>query len=292
MHYAGFYSSGYASADTLRISDLTIENQAFEEATELRAVPLWDDSAFDTVLGLSRLQVNDPESSLHAPSPFHNIISLHLLESNLFALMLSQPDHANKDGGGREGGELLFGRVNADLFVKGSMVSFPITSTYSSDRVANAYLAPGWQVAAHSVAYRHGEDGVDVANFSLAGYVAAFSTLYPLISLPRAIGEAILRYLGADVLNLVECERRESLPDLVIRLGDAGVPFVLKPSDYIREEPQWGWGSSRSTCQVEIALHDETDDGVKYIILGSVFLGCCYSVFDYDNAQISCKLCL
>jgi saccharopepsin len=286
MHYCGFYTSGYASTDTLRIGDLTIENQAFEEATELKAVPLWDDSAFDSVLSLSRLEVNDPESSLRASSPFHNIISQGLLKRNLFALKLSQAD---ANGEERERGELLFGSVNADLFVDRTMVSFHISATYSTDRIANSYLAPGWQVTAHSVAYRHGEN--EIANFSLAGYVAAFSTLYPCISLPRAIGESILRYLGADVLHRVECGRRESLPDLVVRLGDdAGVPFVLKPRDYIREKPQWGWSSG--TCQVEMALHDETEDGVKYIILGSVFLGCCYSVFDYDNAQISCKLCL
>jgi saccharopepsin len=297
MHYAGFYSSGYASADTFRVGDLIIENQAFEEATELRAIPLWDDSGFDSVLGLSRLQVNDPESSLRARSPFHNIISQRLLGRNLFALKLSQPD-ASGDEREREKGELLFGRVNADLFVGGTMVSFPVSATYSTDRVASAYLAPGWQVPAHSIAYRHDENsldlGHDMADFSLAGYVAAFSTLYPYISLPRAIGESILRYLGADVLNRVECRRKDSLPDLVIRLGDGGddgVPFVLKPSDYIRENPQGGW-SSMNTCQVEIALHDEAEDGAKYIILGSVFLSCRYSVFDYDHAQISCKLYL
>jgi len=40
MHYAGFYTSGYASMNTLQVGDLIIENQAFEEATLLKAVPV------------------------------------------------------------------------------------------------------------------------------------------------------------------------------------------------------------------------------------------------------------
>ena len=41
-----------------------------------------------------------------------------------------------------------------------------------------------------------------------------------------------------------------------------------------------------------MTVHDEPEDGAKYIVLGSVFLARWYSVFDYDNAQISCKFIL
>ncbi|MCJ1245094.1 Vacuolar protease A [Trapelia coarctata] len=273
MHYSGFYTSGYAAIDTLRIADLTIDDQAFEEATEMKAVPLWDD-VIDSVLGLPRLQVDDEESSLRAKSPFHNMISQGLLQKNLFSLKLSERDCGER-------GELLFGDINPDLF-DGMLTSFPVSAIYSVDEIANAYLRPGWQVHANSVAYGYKDS--EIANFSLAGYVATFSTLFPYISLPREIGKNIIQYLGADVLHRVECDRRGSLPDLVISLGHAGVPFVLKPSDYIRKNPQWHWST---TCQVEIALHDEPEDGVKYIILGSAFIARWYSVFDYDKAQIS-----
>jgi hypothetical protein len=76
------------------------------------------------------------------------------------------------------------------------------------------------------------------------------------------------------------------MPDLVFNLGENAVSFVLKPHDYIRRHPQFEWSN---TCQVEIVVHDEFEDGVKFILLGSVFLDRWYSVFDYDNAQISCK---
>jgi hypothetical protein len=53
--------------DTLQVGDLIIENQAFEEATLLKAVPFWDD-VIESVLGLPRNQVDDPKSSLRAVS--------------------------------------------------------------------------------------------------------------------------------------------------------------------------------------------------------------------------------
>lgn len=73
MHYARYYTSGYSFTDTLRVGNLIIEIQLFEEATLLKPVPLWDD-IFDSVLGLSHLQIDDQESLLRAVSPFHNVI--------------------------------------------------------------------------------------------------------------------------------------------------------------------------------------------------------------------------
>ncbi|MCJ1434634.1 Vacuolar protease A [Xylographa pallens] len=273
LHHSGFYTSGYASVDSFRIAGLTIKNQAFEEAILLKPVPLWDD-VFDTVLGLPRLQVEDPESSLRAVSTFHEIIRQELLQKNLFSLKLSDTD-AN------ERGELLFGEVNTDLY-DGVLTSFPVSEIYSNNRRAGVYLSPGWQVDVHSIAY--GDQDGEIANFSLAGYAAGFSTVYPYISLPRAIGEEIIQYLGADLVNLIDCDRRDAMPDLIFGLGHKATPLVLKPKDYIRTNPQWHWST---TCQVEIAVHDEPEDGAKYIVLGSVFLARWYSVFDYDNAQIS-----
>ncbi len=58
---------------------------------------------------------------------------------------------------------------------------------------------------AHCVAYRF--DGKPIENFGLAGYAPTFSTASPHIDLPYEIGEIILDYLGADILNRAECER-------------------------------------------------------------------------------------
>lgn len=78
---------------------------------------------------------------------------------------------------------------------------------------------------AHSVAYRF--DRKTIENFSLAGY-AAFSIVSPYIDLPHEIGENILNYLGANILNPVDCDCRDSMPDFVFNLGHDRVPFILK----------------------------------------------------------------
>lgn len=276
MHYAGFYSSGFASIDTLRIGDLTIKDQSFEEATLLKPVPLWDD-IFDTVLGLSRLRIDYRESSLRATSPFHNMISQGVLQRNLFSLKLSESE-SNRSG------EILLGSINTNLYVE-PLETFPISESYSSERGAGFYLGSGWQVHAHSITY--GFKTHEIRTFPLGGYVAAFSTQYPWISFPREIGEHIIESLGPDSLNRVDCARRDILPHLTIRLGH-GTSFVLKAHDYIRRNPQFKLEFT-DLCQIEIIVHEEPEDGTKYIVLGSVFLARWYSVFDYDNAQISCK---
>lgn len=276
MHYAGFYSSSFASIDTLRIGHLTIRDQSFEEATLLKPVPLWDD-IFDSVLALSRLRMDYRESSLRAASPFYNMISQGLLQRNLFSLKLSESE-SNRSG------ETLLGSINTNLYVE-PLETFPISEARSSERVAGFCLGSGWQVHAHSITY--GFETHEIHTFPLGGYVAAFSTQYPWISFPREIGEQIIESLGPDNLNRVDCARRDILPDLTIRLGH-GTSFVLKAHDYIRRNPQFKLEFT-DLCQIEITVHEEPEDGTKYIVLGSVFLARWYSVFDYDNAQISCK---
>ncbi|KAL2075539.1 hypothetical protein VTL71DRAFT_482 [Oculimacula yallundae] len=289
MHYAGFYTSGFASVDTLRLGNMTIMNQAFEEATRLRPVPMWDDF-FDSAIGLSRLQVDDAESSLRATNVFHNMIQQNLLDRNLFSLRLS-------DSRSGASGELMFGDVNADLFVH-PLVTFPVTTAYSSpaqyvgeDRLANVFLQSGWQIAASAISLTTLPSGtVEQPSFSLVGYLAAFSTIYPYIMVPQTIRNSILQALGADN-GVVPCDTVDSLPFLAVGLGDniSSSPFVLQPWDFIRKVPKWEFGVDRDDyeCEVQIAGYDELVDAVKFIVLGGAFLSRWYSVFDFDNATVS-----
>ena len=91
---------------------------------------------------------------------------------------------------------------------------------------------------AHSVAYRFA--GKVIENFSFASYAATFSNMSPYIDLPYEISENILHYLGADVLNRVERDRGDSMPDLVLNLGPDRGPFILKPHDCARKQRQLG----------------------------------------------------
>ena len=85
----------------------------------------------------------------------------------------------------------------------------------------------------------------------------------------------------------MDCARRRDAPDIYIYLGNEGVPFVLRPQDYIREQPNY---FRTNLCQLEVATFDVPEDGTKFILLGSVFLSNYYSVFNWDEATISRKL--
>ena len=69
MHYAASTPLDMLQWTPYKFGDLIIENQAFEEATLLKVVPFWDD-AIESVLGLPRNQVDDPESSFEGRQPF------------------------------------------------------------------------------------------------------------------------------------------------------------------------------------------------------------------------------
>ena len=218
------------------------------------------------------------------------MIQQGLLHRNFFSLRLS-------DSNVNISGELRFATTNTDLYIE-PLITFPVSTIYSIDPRANIFLAPGWQISAQSLSHVFPSSSSSspssitpkTSHFSLTGYVAAFSTVFPFISLPQAIGQSLLENLGVEPRGEVDCDTRDSLPSLVISLGSQSnsSPFVLKPRDYIRRQLKWDdpW-IHEDKCTVVIALHDEPPDSVKYIVLGSAFPARWYSVIDCDNAMIS-----
>ena len=278
IQHFGFYSSGFASMDTLRVGDLIITNQSFEEATELKPNYFVDD-VYDSILGLPLRPVGAPESSLGATSAFHNMISQKLLDENLFSMKLSDSTVGRR-------GELLFGSVNDSLY-DGQLHSFSVIDISSSNPDLNTIFAPGWQVAVSSCALGF-ENEAPVLTFNLSLYTAVFSTAFARLALPERVVMSILDYLDSD--GRVECDRRDAMPDLIIDLGSRqAVPFVLKPHDYIRYDPQVRLPGSNDKCRVQFYILPDFDDEPPFIVLGSVFLARWYSVFNYDEATVSRK---
>ena len=276
LNYAGFYTSGILSQDTMHVSGIEIQNQVFEEASEVRVVPFWD-FPFESVLGLARLPMsNTASSNFTVISAFHNMVSQKLLTRNIFSLKLSQGKP------GQQPGELMFGDTNRDLY-KGELFTLPVTNVSSNARRGGYVLSSGWQVSARSVSLGC-SSRFNTTHFPLVNYTAAFSTLYPFITLPEQIRQEILEIIGADEDASVACDRRSELPDLTISLGPHGHNFVLTPWDYLRTDLAWDEGPR---CQSVISVTEEDEE--KYIILGSAFLGRFYSVFDYDEETISRK---
>jgi hypothetical protein len=129
------------------------------------------------------------------------MIQQGLLDRNLFSLRLS-------DSRSSISGALHFASTNTDLYVE-PLITFPVTTVYSPpdlnppdmDRYANVFLQAGWQVSAHCILLPPPPAGPPEhptpQAFSLTGYVAAFSTIYPYIILQQTVRESILGNLSA-----------------------------------------------------------------------------------------------
>ncbi|KAI9699575.1 MAG: Vacuolar protease A [Bogoriella megaspora] len=277
MVYHRGQSGGYASTDTLRIGDLTIANQSFEETIIMETNAL--DDIYDSVLPLPRLRISDLWSTLGATSPFHNMIDQNLLKHNIFSLMLS-------DSSVDREGELLFGAINEDLYSE-YLNTFPAIEGTANFPILNQALAAGWNLAARSISFGFSNEE-PLFTWNLSGYTVALSTSWPMILLPNRIVRVIAGYFGDPPSGEIDCDRRDNLPDLTILLGDdPGIPFILKPNDYIREEPDFRVFPGGGNCQIELFGMPEEDEETPILLLGSVFLARFYSVFDYDNATIS-----
>lgn len=230
----------------------------------------------DTILGLSRLPIDFPSSDLKATSLWHNIVKQKLLKRNMFSIKLST-SVLNLDG------EIMFGGVNNDLF-EGELTSLPIVDpVYALDlgHTSN-FFDSGWQVDVQSLAF-------GTVEADLSGYIAVFPTLYPYIDLPSDLWNQFKETYGFDEEGLIKCSARETLPNFVVRLGPLGgdVKLTITAWSYVRE---MAFPDKNETfCLLAWQNHAEVEGKPKYIILGAPFLKGVYSVFDQDEATISCE---
>ena len=261
LHYAGLYTSGFVSDDVVHLGNLTIQDQQFEEAIELRPAPGYWGNIFDGVLGLAPPSANAARHPLH---PLSTMVSQRVLDKNIFGLRLPSD--------GLTEGELTIGGTNPNSYL-GDLVTIPTTSE------TDPYLRDKWTVKARSAWLGDGDN----VKADLSGYVAFFDSGYPFISLPRDLTMDILRRLdakpGNGLLLTVPCQKRQVLPELTFGFHDANIS--LTAFDYTNEED--------GECAVMIDAHQENRNEQPYLRLGTSFLKGLYSVFDVDEKAIRCK---
>lgn len=237
------------SQDTLRIGDLVIKHQDFAEATEEPGLA-FAFGRFDGILGLGF----DTISVNKMVPPFYNMLDQGLLDEPVFAFYLGD---TNKEG---DDSEATFGGVDKTHYT-GEMINIPLRR--------KAY----WEVDFDAITL-----GENTAELEDTGVILDTGT--SLIALPSTMAELLNKEIGAKKgfsgQYTVECDKRDSLPDLTFTL--AGHNFTIGPYDYILEV--------QGSCISSFMGMDFPEPVGPLAILGDAFLRRWYSVYDQGKGAV------
>jgi len=248
IRYGSGSLSGFTSKDVMTIGDLKIKDQVFAEATEEPGLA-FAFGRFDGILGLGY----DTISVNKIVPPFYSMIDQGLLDEPVFAFYLGD---TNDDGES----EAIFGGVNKDHY-EGKITEIPLRR--------KAY----WEVDLDAITF-----GDATAELDNTGVILDTGT--SLIALPSTLAELLNKEIGAkkgyNGQYSVECEKRDSLPDLTFTLS--GHDFSIGPYDYILEV--------QGSCISTFMGMDFPEPVGPLAILGDAFLRKWYSVYDLGKNTV------
>ncbi|KAM9328419.1 nothepsin [Pholidichthys leucotaenia] len=248
---------GTTATDTLKIGDITIENQVFGESV-YEPSGTFVMAKFDGILGMGYQSL----AEIPGNTVFDNILAQNKVDNPVFSFYLSRKT-ANANS--KEAGELLLGGTNKTLYT-GHIKWHPLS--------AKGY----WQIKMDSVAVQ-GE-----TLLCQSGCQAIVDTGTSLITGPSNEIFKLQELLGATLSDIgefvVDCARLSSLPHVTFVLG--GKEYTLTGKQYVRKETL----GSRPVCFSGFqAVNINSPEGPLWI-LGDVFLTEYYSVFDRGHDQV------
>ncbi|KAF4635134.1 hypothetical protein G7Y89_g2969 [Cudoniella acicularis] len=248
IRYGSGSLSGFVSQDTVTIGDLKIKDQIFAEATEEPGLA-FAFGRFDGILGLGY----DTISVNKIPPPFYSMVDQGLLDKAVFAFYLG--DTADGDNS-----EATFGGVNPDHYT-GKITTIPLRR--------KAY----WEVDLDAIKF-----GDATAELENTGVILDTGT--SLIALPSTLAELLNKEIGAkkgyNGQYSVECDKRDSLPDITFTLS--GYDFKITPYDYILEV--------QGSCISTFMGMDFPEPVGPLAILGDAFLRKWYSIYDLEKGTV------
>lgn len=243
--------SGFVSEDVVTVGTAEAKGQLFCEATSEPGLTFVT-AKFDGILGLAfpSISVNQ------MPPVFNTLMDQGAVEENLFAFYL------NRDQSSSIGGSLDLGGID-DSHYTGDIVYH--------DVVMEKY----WTLEMGSVAY----DGKDIG---LKASRAAIDTGTSLIGAPKKVAAQINSLIGATTLgpaSTVDCSTLDSLKDITLNFN--GHDYVLSPEDYVLKVSELGQTVCMSGFMgIDIPAYPDL------WIVGDVFIGKYYSVFNYQNKTV------
>lgn len=247
IRYGSGSLSGFVSQDDVAIGDLKIKHQDFAEATSEPGLA-FAFGRFDGILGLGY----DTISVNHIVPPFYNMVNQKLVDEPVFAFYLGSTDKES---------EVVFGGVDESHY-KGDLIKLPVRR--------KAY----WEVDFESVTFGD-------ATAKLENMGAILDTGTSLIALPSTLADLLNKEIGAkkgfNGQYSVECNKRDSLPDLTFTLS--GHNFTIGPFDYILEVS--------GSCISAFMGMDFPEPVGPLAILGDAFLRRWYSVYDLGKNSVA-----
>jgi len=247
ISYGSGSLSGVFSSDVVNVAGLDVTSQTFAEATDEPGTN-FAFFQFDGILGMAFKELSVGNTA----TVFDNLFAQGLVEKNLFAFWL------NRDLSRQSGGVLNLGGVDSAYYT-GDFDYVPLSKI--------GY----WQFKVDSVSV-----GSNIKICSNGCQVIADTGTSLIGGPPRDVNQINI-LIGADANGYVNCKRIASFPDITFLI--TGKQFVLTSKDYIVIENP---GTSSQTC---ISGFFEFEDNGLWI-LGDVFLGPYYTVFDVANKRL------
>lgn len=264
IRYGSGSMKGFLSRDVLNIAGLQVRNQTFGEATFLPGVSFLA-AKFDGILGMGFETISQDG----VPTPFHNMVTQKLVPAPVFSFYL------NRDQEKSPGGEIIFGGIDNN-YIEGDIAYTPVTR--------EGY----WQFALEAIELRGGKKNGSLVieqnplEACRGGCQAIADTGTSLIAGPTKEVMKLNEQIGATPAGggeyiLPSCDL-SSLPDLIFKIN--GKEFPLKPEQYVLKISQMG----KKICISGLFGFDIPKRPLW--ILGDVFIGPYYTVFDYGNKRV------
>jgi len=251
IQYGSGSLSGFVSEDVVTVGNLEAKGQLFAEAMKEPGLSFVV-AKFDGILGLAF-----PSISVNHINPvFNTLMDQKSVDQDLFSFYL------NRDASSSVGGSLNIGGIDSDHYTGEIVYHDVVSETY-------------WTLELSKVSY--GDKEVDIP-----ASPAAIDSGTSLLAAPSKVAEEINEMIGAVKTGpayIVDCSSLESLKDLTFEFNN--VEYTLSPDDYVLKETQMG----QTVCMSGIMGIDIPTHPTLWII-GDVFMGKYFTVFNYGNKTV------